>query len=691
MRHAGFIVALGMILALLSPLATAAAPTWTKGIGVYSVCISPDGRAIFAGVEDGVYLFDRNGTEVWHTELPEAIKLLAVSPDMKYVVGAGEKDVYVINASSGEFLWSTDTKGKIESLAASGDRFVVGTLFSVEAYRYTGKLTFLRFPETQTTGGVAMAAEVGYSVGFADKAIVVAGDKVIYYRADGTEGWKYDPYADSSADRNFEALAISPDNSLIAAGGKDGVWILDVYGTFRDKLTVPNVIDLEFTPDGEYIAILTSDGKVYLADRNGNVEWSKATRGVPKNLAVTLHYVGIATDKGVEVLTIKDGSSVNFYDLGNTNSVAGTEKADYLAAGGEKLGFFNFNYAVLTVKTNPSGAEVYINGVYKGTSPLSLTINPGKYKITVSMEGYYSNETTVTLDLGESETVTLTLEKRSEIETPTGTVTTTTTSPQVSMEKYRLGGQEINFQPSEGYLREVSSYAIQKTEELIDKMNGLGYSADLAGPILEKARQEYLNGNYAAARDKALEAWITAFREFWVQYDTAILSKGGIDVSPVEESYKSGNLEDALGKAVSMSGKLEGEQKELFDAADGAAAVVDEYWRKDVRLWNYVDPLLDSAGKFKDGDVKGAKELAENARAALENVGKNGEKALSEILAQARTGGLSEEKLKEFEMGNFGDVETETQTKEGGGGICGPGLFAIPALLPALLHRRVRR
>ncbi len=687
-RLASIVIVLALV---LIPIATAATPTWTKNIGVYSAYISPSGEKIFVGTGDGVYLFDRNGAEVWHTELPEAIKLLAVSPDMKYVVGAGEKNVYVINALNGEFLWSTDTKGKIESLAASGDRFVVGTLFSVEAYRYTGKLTFLRFPETKTSGGVAMAAEVGYAVGFVDKAIVLAGDKVIYYRADGTEGWKYDPYADSSADRNFEALAISPDNSLIAAGGKDGVWILDVYGTFRDKLAISNVIDLEFTPDGKYIAILTSNGKVYLADRDGNVEWSKATRGTPKDLAVTLHYVGIATDEGVEILTTKDGSSVNFYDIGNTNSVAGTEKADYLAAGGEKLGFFNFNYAVLTVRTDPSGAEVYINGVYKGTSPLSLTLDPGKYKVTVSMEGYYSNETTVNLDLGESETVALTLEKRAEIETPTGTVTTTTTSPGVSMEKYRLGGREIDFRPSEDYLREMSSYAIEKTEALIDRMNGLGYTADLAGPILERAKQEYLNGNYADARDRALEAWITAFREFWVQYDMAILSKGGIDVGPIRESYDSGNLEDALGKAVTLSGKLEGEQKGLFDAADGAAAVVDGYWKKDVRLWNYVDPLLDSAVKFKDGDVKGAKELAEKARVALKNAGKNGENALSEILAKARSGELDEEKLKEFETGSFGDVETETQTNEGGGGICGPGLFAIPALLPALLTRKVRR
>ena len=55
-------------------------------------------------------------------------------------------------------------------------------------------------------------------------------------------------------------------------------------------------------------------------------------------------------------------------------------------------------YAFLKIGSNPTGAQVYINGSLKGMTPLKLRLSLGKYKVRLARSGYQGIETSVTLD-----------------------------------------------------------------------------------------------------------------------------------------------------------------------------------------------------------------------------------------------------------------------------------------------------
>jgi hypothetical protein len=55
-------------------------------------------------------------------------------------------------------------------------------------------------------------------------------------------------------------------------------------------------------------------------------------------------------------------------------------------------------FAFLKVRTAPKGATVYINGSQKGTSPLTLKLYLGKYRVKLCRAGYRDTECQVGLD-----------------------------------------------------------------------------------------------------------------------------------------------------------------------------------------------------------------------------------------------------------------------------------------------------
>lgn len=68
---------------------------------------------------------------------------------------------------------------------------------------------------------------------------------------------------------------------------------------------------------------------------------------------------------------------------------------------------------VVSITTSPSGAEVYVNGTFKGMSPLTLTLNNGSYTVKVVLEGYESASKSVTISGGKTTYASFTLKKKS--------------------------------------------------------------------------------------------------------------------------------------------------------------------------------------------------------------------------------------------------------------------------------------
>ena len=59
----------------------------------------------------------------------------------------------------------------------------------------------------------------------------------------------------------------------------------------------------------------------------------------------------------------------------------------------------------IAISSDPSGAEVYVNSEYKGTTPLRASVSPGTVRIAVSKEGYMRQTTSVKVGSGENKSV----------------------------------------------------------------------------------------------------------------------------------------------------------------------------------------------------------------------------------------------------------------------------------------------
>jgi len=57
---------------------------------------------------------------------------------------------------------------------------------------------------------------------------------------------------------------------------------------------------------------------------------------------------------------------------------------------------------ILSVNSTPPGAEVYVNGTYRGRTPLSITLPPGRYQVVVTLKGYQQYAETINLSAGEN-------------------------------------------------------------------------------------------------------------------------------------------------------------------------------------------------------------------------------------------------------------------------------------------------
>ena len=67
-------------------------------------------------------------------------------------------------------------------------------------------------------------------------------------------------------------------------------------------------------------------------------------------------------------------------------------------------------YGWISVDSQPSGAQIYFNGNYRGLAPLTInSVWPGSYTIRAEMNGYHSYSTTTTVSSGMQSNVYCTL------------------------------------------------------------------------------------------------------------------------------------------------------------------------------------------------------------------------------------------------------------------------------------------
>ena len=103
-------------------------------------------------------------------------------------------------------------------------------------------------------------------------------------------------------------------------------------------------------------------------------------------LVILIAFAGCATSKGTlfKDITVESSSKPETDDGGSDYS----EPED--------------NTAGLTIASDPSDADVYVDPSYQGTTPITLELSSGRYRITVKKEGYYSESRWIEYNEGES-------------------------------------------------------------------------------------------------------------------------------------------------------------------------------------------------------------------------------------------------------------------------------------------------
>ena len=65
----------------------------------------------------------------------------------------------------------------------------------------------------------------------------------------------------------------------------------------------------------------------------------------------------------------------------------------------------------VNVSSNPTGADVLVDGEFVGNSPAALKLSPGKHAVTVKMSGYKDWSKEITVQSGSEVQLTANLEK----------------------------------------------------------------------------------------------------------------------------------------------------------------------------------------------------------------------------------------------------------------------------------------
>jgi len=116
--------------------------------------------------------------------------------------------------------------------------------------------------------------------------------------------------------------------------------------------------------------------------------------------------------KGKTPLSLTDLSSGTYNVKISLSGYEEYNETVYLAPGDLKqinVTLKPMNLGEVYIDSNPKGAKVFIDGVYKGITPLNLTLIEGRYKLTLSLDGYVDLNTDILVKRGEKSNYLFTL------------------------------------------------------------------------------------------------------------------------------------------------------------------------------------------------------------------------------------------------------------------------------------------
>ncbi len=313
---------------------------WTRY--TYSVAWSYDNKLAVGNQEGVVYVYDSNGKKIWSYDIESSINSLAWSRDGKLAVGCKNGRVYVFN-SRGELLQNYLTEGEVRKVAWSEDgKLAAASGAEIHVYIPPSKLWSYKIEGKILS--IAWSKDGKIAVGGKDSKIYV-------FNSNGELLWSYSTGGD--------VFSLDWSNDLLAVASWSGLQVFDLKN-------LPGVLIINSEPSG---------AKVYIDD---------VLRGTTP--------LKFKIEPGVHTLRL---------ELEGCKPI---EKEISISVGESlELNFkFEALLGVLSISSNPIGADVYIDGVPKGVTPLEIEVEPGRHILRLELEGYKPIEKEIEISAGES-------------------------------------------------------------------------------------------------------------------------------------------------------------------------------------------------------------------------------------------------------------------------------------------------
>lgn len=375
-----------------------------------SVAVSSDGTYVSAGgktlsLKGEVYLFE-DGKLLWKAELDTETIDIDISEDF---VGVATKESLYLFDIKGNRLWTKDINANAITMA--DDLIAVLLKDSIEFFNVSGELVSSH-PQTIRAMGIDATGDGGF---------VFAHGQYIYRNdASGNELWKYRRPTVEGVVINDVSMSIDgkyvlgvsnfADESYLIGERGSRVWIYNtgkyvalsdggVYATVASgknvylldgsKYVVPQDSDSDGIPDYMDSCPNESENKNEYQDDDGcpdalpltilavNSEPAEAKVFIDQEYIGKTPLVSGVTQGSHSVVVRKAG-----YDDWSKEISSGLEEWSEITATLEA------QYATLSLESDPSKSQVFVDDSYIGNSPITTEILATSHKIRVKLEGY---------------------------------------------------------------------------------------------------------------------------------------------------------------------------------------------------------------------------------------------------------------------------------------------------------------
>ncbi len=332
---------------------------------------SPDqGPVLYAEKLDNnqIILLDNNGNEVWTYDTGnDWVEGVAISDDSQYVAAVTGYYIYLFSKDSNIPLWSYCRVCKIPEITSASfngidisddGEYIAGTLSST--------LFFFSKDSNQSLWSADIeSSAIGIAVSEHGEYIAVGGgSKVFFFDSNGDKLWEYQPsHPEYEQTGNFYRPAMTPDGSYVAVstGCPDRrAYLFSNEGTavFRsEQLTRDSPVHKSaISNDGNYVAYSLDHSQgnpvVMLFDNVGNNLWNFSSQSDSTARAVSMsedgNYIAIGTSTGNIYLFSRD-SNIPLWSFSEGGSfshigeVSLNSDGSLLAAGGAAKKVYMFS------------------------------------------------------------------------------------------------------------------------------------------------------------------------------------------------------------------------------------------------------------------------------------------------------------------------------------------------------------